>query len=110
VRVLGDADLLDLLHRAATGRLDDVEDVRANGAAVAVCVAAEHYPELQLEPAPVLVTGLEAAARVPGVELFIGLASRSPSGSGDELLALGGRYASLVARDADVGDVVPTPS
>jgi ATP-binding cassette subfamily B protein len=31
-------------------------------------------------------------------------------GPHDELLSLGGRYASLVARDADVGDVVPTPS
>jgi ATP-binding cassette subfamily B protein len=31
-------------------------------------------------------------------------------GTHDELLSLGGRYASLVARDADVGEVVPTPS
>ena len=31
-------------------------------------------------------------------------------GTHDELLSLGGRYAALVARDADVGDVVPTPS
>ncbi len=31
-------------------------------------------------------------------------------GTHDELLAFGGRYAALVARDADVGTVVPTPS
>ena len=31
-------------------------------------------------------------------------------GTHDELLAFGGRYAALVARDADVGSVVPTPS
>jgi ATP-binding cassette subfamily B protein len=31
-------------------------------------------------------------------------------GTHDDLLALGGRYASLVARDADVDEVVPSPS
>jgi phosphoribosylamine--glycine ligase len=98
VRVL-DADLLDLLHRAATGRLDSIDQVDARGVAVAVCVAAEHYPDLQLEPAPVLVTGLDAARQVAGVELFVGLATKGSSS--DELLALGGRVVTVSAWAAD---------
>jgi phosphoribosylamine---glycine ligase len=98
VRVL-DADLLDLLDRAATGRLAGVEAVVAEGVAVAVCVAAEHYPQLQLEPAPVVVTGLRDAARIPGVELYVGLATRGASD--DELLALGGRVVTVSAHAED---------
>ncbi len=94
VRVL-DADLLDLLDRAANGRLKGVDAVPARGAAVAVCVAAEHYPELQLELAPVRVSGLDAAGQVPGVALFVGLAT--PGASSDEVLALGGRVVTVSA-------------
>lgn len=96
VRVL-DADLLDLLDRAATGDLAGVEEVPALGAAVSVCVAAASYPDLQLEPAPVLVSGLDAARAVDGVELFVGLAEPAPSGSSDELLAAGGRVVTVSA-------------
>lgn len=96
VRVL-DADLLDLLERTARGDLRDVEDIPAKGAAVSVCVAAEHYPEEQLEPAPVLVTGLDAAASVDGVELFLGLAQRVDPDRSDELLAAGGRVVTVSA-------------
>jgi phosphoribosylamine--glycine ligase len=99
VRVL-DADLLDLLHRAATGELADVDAVQPQGAAVAVCVAAEHYPDLQLEPAPVRVTGLDGAAEVEGVELFVGLAEAGASS--DELLAAGGRVVTVSAWGEDL--------
>ncbi len=99
VRVLGDADLLDLLHRAATGRLEAGASVRADGAAVAVCVAAEHYPDLQLEPAPVRVAGLDAAREVEGVELFIGLVEAGDSG--DVVHALGGRVVTVSAWGRD---------
>lgn len=98
VRVL-DADLLDLLDRAARGRLEGVADVQAKGAAVAVCIAAEHYPELQLEPAPVQVRGLGAASSVPGVELFLGPCERDvEQGS---VRALGGRVVTVSAWGAD---------
>jgi phosphoribosylamine--glycine ligase len=105
VRVL-DEDLLDLLHRAATGDLEGVDAVHAHGAAAAVCVAAANYPELQLEPAPVLVTGLDAAREVEGVELFIGLAQSAPSGSSDELLAAGGRVVTVSAWGDDMEQAV----
>ncbi len=104
VRVLGDADLLDLLHRAATGRLDGVDAIVASGAAVAVCVAAEHYPDLQLEPAPVHVAGLDAARQVDGVALFIGLASAGATS--DEVRALGGRVVTVSAWGEDFSTAV----
>ncbi|MCW2928351.1 MAG: Phosphoribosylamine--glycine ligase [Thermoleophilia bacterium] len=103
VRVL-DADLLDLLERAVHGRLGGLDAIPARGAAVSVCIAAEHYPDLQLEPAPVRVTGIEAASRVPGVELFIGLAQ--PGASDDELLALGGRVVTVSAWGEDHAEAI----
>lgn len=96
VRVV-DGDLLDLLDRTAHGDLVGVEEVGARGVAVSVCVAAEHYPDLQLEPAPVTVRGLDEARRVPGVELFIGLSEAAPGGGTDELLAAGGRVVTVSA-------------
>jgi phosphoribosylamine--glycine ligase len=104
VRVLGERDLLDLLVRAATGDLAGVDAVEAHGAAVAVCVAAGSYPELQLEPAPVLVSGLRAAAAVPGVELYVGLAAAGASD--DEVLALGGRVVTVSAWGEDFPEAV----
>lgn len=97
VRVL-DADLLELLHLAALGQLEPGMRVGARGAAVAVCVAAEHYPTLQAEPEPVLVAGLDAARSVPGVELFLGLCDPAgEAGATDSVRALGGRAVTVSA-------------
>ena len=104
LRVLGDADVLDLLHRAATGALDGIGAIEAHGVAVSICVAAEHYPDLQLEPAPVAVTGLVDAARVPGVELFVGLADAGASD--DEIQALGGRVVTVSAWAPDFATAI----
>jgi phosphoribosylamine--glycine ligase len=104
VRVIGDRDLLDLLHRAATGALEGVDAVEPDGAAVAICVASASYPELQLEPAPVIVRGLDAARAVPGVEVFVGLAQEGATS--DELLAMGGRVVTISAWAEDYGTAI----
>ncbi|MCW2950057.1 MAG: purD [Thermoleophilia bacterium] len=95
VRVLG-ADLLELLYRAAVGSLRDVDSVAVQGAAVAVCIAAEHYPDLQLEESPVRASGLDAARAIEGVELFFGL-SDSVDGTTDAIDAAGGRVLTVSA-------------
>jgi len=95
VRIV-EADLLQLVHESAVGSLADVEAVAAHGAGVAVCVATEHYPDLQLEPAPVVLSGLTAARAIEGVEAFIGFGEAMP-GSRDQLLAAGGRAVTISA-------------
>ncbi|MCW2971870.1 MAG: Phosphoribosylamine--glycine ligase [Thermoleophilia bacterium] len=104
VRVLG-ADLLDLLHRAAVGSLDGIDAVPVNGAAVAVCIAAEHYPDLQLEPAPVRVSGLDAARGIEGVELYYGL-SEPVRDTTDAIDAAGGRVITVSAWAPDVATAI----
>jgi len=51
-----------------------------------------------MEPEPVTVSGLDAAAAVPGVELFLGLCSQvGEPGATDSVLALGGRAVTVSA-------------
>lgn len=104
VRVLGDVDLLDLLDRAARGVLDAETSVSPVGTAVAVCIASANYPTLQLEPAPVGVRGLDAAALVPGVEVFAGFTTAGATS--DELLAGGGRVVTISAFADDMATAV----
>lgn len=62
-----DADLLELLLAAATGRLDEGV-LPAAGAAVTVVVASAGYPGEYPTGHP--IEGLDEAARLPGVTLF----------------------------------------
>ena len=95
VRVLPDGvDLLDLVHRAATGGLAGIEAVHAHGAAVAVCLAAAGYPELQIEPEPIVVSGMADAAALPGVEVFYGFGSECTE-DGAGFLAAGARVITI---------------
>jgi phosphoribosylamine--glycine ligase len=100
VRVI-DADLLELLHRAASGSLDGQGPIGATGAAVAVNIAAEHYPDQQLEPELVGVRGLAAASEVQGVELFLNLGRELDLEAGT-YRAAGGRMVTVSAWAEDL--------
>ncbi len=103
VRII-DADLLDLMHRAAAGSLAGVPAIAASGASVAVCVATPGYPELQLELEPITVEGIDRANDVPGVVCFTSLAT--PGAVVGSIEALGGRAVTISAHAHSMDEAI----
>jgi phosphoribosylamine---glycine ligase len=86
-----DGDLASLLAAAADGDLRRHAVTLHEGVSVAVVLAAGGYPGAVTAGAP--ISGLAAAARVPGVTLFhAGTARR-----GDDVVTAGGRVLTVVA-------------
>jgi phosphoribosylamine---glycine ligase len=93
-----DADLLDLLHRAATGSLKGATAAAAAEACVSVVVAAEGYPEAPA--AGGAISGVAAAEAVEGVTVFhAGTAERDGA-----LVAAGGRVLNVTATGRDFAE------
>lgn len=91
-----ESDLLDLLHRAATGRLAGHSAQARDCAAVGVCIGAPNYPDKDLEDKPFDVEGVAVAQQHEGVEVFMGPFAGSISVE-HPLAALGGRLATVTA-------------
>lgn len=88
--------LSTLLHAAATGTLADAPPpVFSDEACVSVVLASEGYPDAPETGRP--ISGLEAAAAVPGVRILHAATTRD----GDQLIATGGRVLNVVAMGAD---------
>jgi phosphoribosylamine--glycine ligase len=93
-----DSSLGTLLYAAATGRLDDVAPPRFRpGAAVAVVVAADGYPDSPRTGDP--ITGLDAASALEGVEVFH--AGTADDGAGG-IVSSGGRVVTVTGRGKDL--------
>jgi phosphoribosylamine--glycine ligase len=93
-----DADLLDLLHRAATGTLGDATAPAAPDACVSVVVAAEGYPEAPA--AGGVISGIAAAEAMEGVTVFhAGTAERDGM-----VVAAGGRVLNVTATGHDFAE------
>jgi phosphoribosylamine--glycine ligase len=88
-----------LLLAAAQGRLDEVDRPRwRDGAAVTVVVAAQGYPESPRKGD--LVTGVEAADALDGVDVIHAGTARTDEG----LVTSGGRVLAVTAVGADIAD------
>lgn len=86
-----DADLLDLLYATGARALDEREIRWSAGASCVVVLAAPGYPDKPRTGAP--ISGLEEAARVPGVQVFHAGTRRE----GDAIVTAGGRVLSVAA-------------
>ena len=91
--------LSGLLLAAATGALGGLPHPEfSNDVCVAVVLASEGYPDAPQTGRP--ITGLEAAAAVPGVRVLHAATARA----GEELVATGGRVLNVVATADDFAE------
>ena len=101
VRTMED-DLLDLLHRAATGNLAGVELAEPVGAAAAVALVDEAYPSEETREVSLPIAGMADATDDDDIEVFVGSVEKTGKGKARGLAATGGRVLTVTA----TGDTV----
>lgn len=92
-----DVDLLEVLHRAATGALDGVELPELSEAVVAMQLVSASYPQSDHDDTHVAIGGLADASEVDGVELFVGNAVATGKGAKAGIASAGGRVLTVTA-------------
>jgi phosphoribosylamine--glycine ligase len=92
-------DLVPLLEGAARSRLDPSDSPQFEDAAVCVVLASGGYPRAYETGKP--ISGLEEAARVPGVVLFHAGTRRDEAGG---FRTAGGRVLSVTAQGVSVAE------
>lgn len=96
VRTMED-DLLDLLHRAATGGLAGVELSDPVGAAAAVALVDSGYPQVEKQDVLAPIGGLADAAELDDVEVFLGSVEKTGTGRAKGVGSAGGRVLTVTA-------------
>jgi phosphoribosylamine--glycine ligase len=86
-----ESDLVDALEACIDGRLDETELRWAPGASACVVASSAGYPGSYKTGFP--ITGLGAAARIPGVQIF----HSGSAQAGGQLLTTGGRVLGVTA-------------
>lgn len=101
VRTMED-DLLDLLHRTATGDLAGVELAEPVTAAAAVALVDAAYPQQERSDVTTAIAGLAEASELEDVEVFLGSVETTGKGKAKGIGATGGRVLTVTATGATV--------
>ncbi|MCW2960001.1 MAG: phosphoribosylamine/glycine ligase [Thermoleophilia bacterium] len=94
-----DEDLLDLLHRTATGTLGEfgTELAEASQATTAIAIIDSAYPRVESLDTVTAIAGLADAAELEGVEVFLGSVATTGTGKSKGPGAAGGRVLTVTA-------------
>jgi len=102
VRTMEDVDLLDLLHRSATGNLAGVTLPEPTIAAAAVALVDAKYPNVERAECGTAIAGLVDAAELDDVQIFLGSVETVGKGKAKGVGSTGGRVLTVTA----TGDTV----
>ena len=95
-----ESDLVEAMEACIDGRLSDTELRWTPGASVCVIASSQGYPGGYKTGFP--ITGLEAAARVPGVQVFHSGTALRESPGGNQIVTAGGRVLGVTAAGEDL--------
>lgn len=94
-----DSDLVDVLMATATRGLDEIDIKWSPSASCCVVIAAEGYPDKPKKNVP--ITGIDAAAKVPGVQIFHAGTKMDATGA---VLTAGGRVLNVVGTGETIAE------
>jgi phosphoribosylamine--glycine ligase len=94
-------DLLDLFHKAATGKLNEAKETEPDGYAAVVVMASQGYPGKYKGPTP--ISGISEAEKTGAVVLHAGTKFQNAS-----LLTAGGRVLGVVGKGSTLKAALDT--
>jgi phosphoribosylamine--glycine ligase len=94
-------DLLDLFHKAATGKLNEAKETEPDGHAAVVVMASQGYPGKYKGPTP--ISGISEAEKTGAVVLHAGTKFQNAS-----LLTAGGRVLGVVGKGSTLKAALDT--
>jgi phosphoribosylamine--glycine ligase len=103
-----DEDLLDLFYKTAVGELAGVTLAEPAGAAVSIALVDSTYPATESSDTHFAIAGVNDAAEIEDIEVFVGSSALVGKGKTQSLVSLGGRALTVTAVGDTLEDAVAT--